>query len=180
MLIFQTLLKYWIAGLIAGTCFLHWSCKKAEITTYTIPKEDTSSSIKHYFSWETPDDWQEQKATPPRKASYTVNGSQGRQADLSVTTFPGAVGGLLPNINRWRNQLGLEPVTEETMEGLTETVIVNSEEATLVDLKSDTRRMLVLILVIENDSWFFKFTGDLSLIDEQYPYFYNFIQSIRF
>jgi hypothetical protein len=32
------------------------------------------------------------------------------KAEVTVSAFPGDTGGLLANLNRWRGQIGLEPV----------------------------------------------------------------------
>ena len=37
---------------------------------------------------------------------------EGKAIDIVVSQFPGDVGGLLANVNRWRQQVGLEPVDE--------------------------------------------------------------------
>ena len=53
------------------------------------------------LSWQAPAGWAQKPAGAMRKASYSVPGSDG-DSDLSVTAFPGDVGGELANVNRWR------------------------------------------------------------------------------
>lgn len=177
---FWRILKHLLLCLPLSLLFVYSGCKKAEVTTYTIPKESRPSPLKNNPSWKIPSDWQEQETVPPRKASYQVDDPQGRRGEVSVSLFPGEVGGLLANINRLRGQLGLEPVSQAAVDGLTEKVTVNGQETHWVDLQNDKERLLVVILMIEDNSWFFKFTGNLSLIEEQYANFFDFIHSIEF
>jgi len=46
-----------------------------------------------------------------RRGSYAVSGAEGA-GDVSITAFPGDVGGNLANVNRWRGQLQLAPVSD--------------------------------------------------------------------
>ena len=43
-------------------------------------------------------------------------GSNNQDVDISVTTFPGDVGGELMNINRWRQQIGLSPISIDSLD----------------------------------------------------------------
>jgi len=61
------------------------------------------------LTWTAPASWVVKPATAMRKGSYTVTAAGG-EADCSITAFPGAVGGELANLNRWRGQLQLPPL----------------------------------------------------------------------
>ncbi len=49
-----------------------------------------------------------------RLATYMVPSDAGDQ-EVAVTRFPGQVGGVLANINRWRGQMGLQPIADEDL-----------------------------------------------------------------
>ena len=51
--------------------------------------------------------WVVKPPAPMRKATFGVPAGSA-EADLSITAFPGDVGGELANINRWRGQVGLD------------------------------------------------------------------------
>ena len=38
------------------------------------------------------------------------------KAEIAVTVFPGNVGGLTANVNRWRGQIGLAPLAPAELE----------------------------------------------------------------
>ena len=42
-----------------------------------------------------------------RRGSFTIRGEGNATADLSIVALPGAAGGLVENLNRWRGQVGL-------------------------------------------------------------------------
>lgn len=50
-----------------------------------------------------------------RIATYIADTPSG-QVEIAITRFPGDVGGVLANINRWRGQMGLGPVLESGLE----------------------------------------------------------------
>lgn len=62
--------------------------------------------------WTAPDSWRPVPGERPmRLATYEIPDESG-PIEVAITRFPGDVGGMLANINRWRGQLGLGPVTE--------------------------------------------------------------------
>ena len=46
-------------------------------------------------------------------ATGDVQGAQ--PVEIAVTAFPGDAGGLAPNVNRWRKQIGLTPLSQEQL-----------------------------------------------------------------
>lgn len=129
--------------------------------------------------WAVPEGWQSVEASAMRRASFLVPGSGG-PADLSVTSFPGDVGGLLANVNRWSQQIGLNPVSESDLASLTETVTAGNKSATLVVLEGSPQSTLAGIFMHNSNSWFFKLTGPQPTILEQEAAFRSFVSSVRF
>lgn len=69
------------------------------------PNHTTKESKK--LSWVTPKDWQQDTSNPQRIATFKPNGKA--QTECTVTSFGGSV---LENLNRWRKQLGQEPISD--------------------------------------------------------------------
>src|SRR5688500_16131105 len=62
--------------------------------------------------WKVPAGWrQDARQRPMRFATFLI-GEGDAAVEVAVSQFPGDVGGLLANVNRWRGQVGLAPVTE--------------------------------------------------------------------
>lgn len=139
-------------------------------------------------AWEVPAGWEEGRASSIRRGSFAVSGSDGQTVDIAVTVFPGDVGGLLANINRWRNQIGLASIGPDGVDALTETITIGDREALLVNLAGDPpstpgatpQAMTVAILMQGQNSWFFKMTGDAPLVAANKAALIAFVQSVRF
>lgn len=70
-----------------------------------------SLQIAEGVSWTLPAGWSEQKGAGDRKSTLRL-GREEPLLEVSVTSFPGDAGGLQPNLNRWRGQLGLTPAAD--------------------------------------------------------------------
>jgi len=66
--------------------------------------------------WIVPEGWREMPDNPPmRLATYIADGPHG-DVEIAITRFPGDVGGMLANVNRWRSQMGLVPILEDELD----------------------------------------------------------------
>ena len=142
----------------------------------TLPAgSDTDVANPH---WVAPKEWQAGPPSSVRRASFAVNAEGGQAIDISVTVFPGDVGGMEANINRWRGQIGLAPAAGVT----TVTIDVNGNTATLVDFTNDAngKRMMVVTIPHAGNSWFFKMNGDAPLVEAQKDNFLEFVKSVKF
>ncbi|MCF7687351.1 MAG: hypothetical protein K9M98_12855 [Cephaloticoccus sp.] len=134
------------------------------------------------LQWTAPDGWQSQTPTAMRKATYTVTGAGGSAAELSVTAFPGDVGGELANVNRWRGQLQLTPFGEAELAPAVTRLEVHGLAVALVDFTggpANDQRLLGAIVPLSEATWFFKFTGPPDLIEAQKAAFYSLINSLQ-
>ena len=136
--------------------------------------------------YDLPPGWQEKPLTPMRVASFRIPGGASGDADASIVFLVGPAGGELSNINRWRGQIGLEPITEESLATLTTHVQAHGHDFTLVDLLGSAppsaekarERMLAAILFENNQSWFVKMTGPDELVATQRAAFTGLLQSL--
>jgi hypothetical protein len=159
------------------------SCERAVVREYEAPKEalvkkfaagehihqaqgPDRASLRHLKA---PPNWRQQPADPMRKASFVVEGENGTKVDISVTSFQGESGGLLANINRWREQLGLDAAESEQLESITAKRTVRDRQFVIVDFVNDQttsknkQRIIGAIVSAEGETWFFKMTGEQAL-----------------
>jgi hypothetical protein len=70
------------------------------------------------------------------------------------------------NVNRWRGQLGLEKVSEEKIKSGQSSLAVGSLSGRVYQITSTdgNKSTLAVILPKNNASWFFKFTGDTTIV----------------
>lgn len=135
--------------------------------------------------WTVPDGWQEVPPTAMLLAKFTLSGPEGGQADVTVSVFPGDVGGLLANVNRWRSQVGQPPVGEADLANHLTALDVGGNPASLVDVSGtslDTgvsNRLIGAIVPQGGRTWFFKLFGDSRVAAEQKEAFLQFVNSIQ-
>ena len=63
------------------------------------------------LTWDLPETWIPSKGHSMRLASFDIPFSKG-VGDLSIVSLSGSSGGLLANVNRWRGQVELDPISE--------------------------------------------------------------------
>lgn len=130
------------------------------------------------LTWTAPSGWAEQPASGMRKGTLTLSGPEGT-GDLSVTAFPDAVGGNLANVNRWRGQLGLNPISAAELRPLLMHIHVGPLHLDVIDIVGPRERMLVAIIPHAGATWFFRLLGPDALVGREKPTFMRFLQSIR-
>ena len=131
--------------------------------------------------WDVPAGWKE---TPPSAMvlkSFSV-GAGASEAKISITRFPGDVGGLLANVNRWRGQISLAPIPESELARLALPIEVLGGKATLVDMKSTDgkTRMIAATVPRQEQTWFYKMMGDEATVAREKEAFVKFVQTVRY
>ena len=175
-----------VAPLIACVIFLA-GCNREKITVYSVPKEEAqpmpASGVESAgagdATWTAPQGWKQQPAAPPRLATFLVEGDNGK-ADVSVTAFPGDTGGDLANVNRWRGQIGLQPITEADLGGALQKFDAGALHFLVAELENGGKTILGAMLHRDDRTWFFKMTGDAPLVAAQKNAFNEFLKSVRF
>src|SRR5262249_34686987 len=97
----------------------------------------------------------------------------------------GLGGGPLANVNRWRRQLGLEPIDDDAqLQKEMRQLDAADGKASYVDLlgrdPTGPKRLLGAWLVHGGRTWFIKMMGSPELVGKQRAAFEAFVQSIRF
>jgi len=165
-------------------------CEDNEIRAYRAPKSapqeqaithglPASTMMDQAVVWTLPEGWTE---VPTEQAMRIATFRAGEGIpEITLSAFPGAAGGVLANINRWRGQIGMEPTDNA---GLMQTVISIPEHETgalVVDLRGpDGVRMLASIVTPgDGQSWFVKATGESGSLDPLVESFIGFSKSIQ-
>lgn len=136
------------------------------------------------LKYKSPAGWTATPGGAMRVASFSIT-KDGKKADVSVIPLPGSAGGDPANVNRWRGQVGLEQLNPAALKKTAETVNVGSAPAELYDLggtnsAGDASRILGVIYAREGTAWFFKMTGDDSVVASQKTAFIEFLKSVEF
>ena len=174
-------------------CFLLFilSCDSGDhIRTYRLPKKNitrnsqdkaASRNEKLKLGWEKPESWIETSGHAMRLVSFNVPFSNGI-GDLSMTTFEGSSGGVEANVNRWRQQIGLEPlnVSEIKQSSVSRDGKLGKFELfKLVNEKNPDSAILSAMFHLETSTLFVKLAIDSNGIEETENDFITFCKSIH-
>ena len=136
------------------------------------------------LEYEKPDGWIEGQVGGMRKGAFTVTDCD-QQAEITVIDLSGSAGDLLANVNRWRGQIQLEPMTQTQLDETTEKITIDQSTGDYVELigpeDADPREAILgAILTDSNRTWFFKLKGPAELAEREKEHFRSFVQSANF
>lgn len=134
--------------------------------------------------WTVPAGWQSEPPTQMVLARWAAGGAEG--VVITVSAFPGDVGGLLANINRWRREVGLPEIAAADLPANTGAVTTTAGAATLVDFRgTDAKtgqpaRLIAAVVPQGGQTWFYKLKGGEAAAEEQKAAFVQFVQSAKY
>jgi hypothetical protein len=151
----------------------------------------SSATNQVSVNYESLEGWQSLPASGIRKAALRVaNGA--REAMVTVIGLPAASGPMiadpLANVNRWRSEVGLEPLAADDLSAATEPIEIASFQAIYVEAIPDASQSqepnadhgtLAAMAPSDDVVWFFKITGDRDLVVAQRDQFKSFLKSVR-
>ena len=178
-------------------CFWIPACRRPQIETYRIPKEAPASmpmamggmqglpdqppaASSKDVEWKAPAGWIEQAPSSIRLGSFLIKGEKGAQADMSVVPLFGDAGGDLANINRWRGQISLEPIADGQLSHESQTITPAGRSMLYVNFSNQGKRLMAAIYHRSGRTWFFKMTGDDSVVSGAHTVFIKFLESLKF
>ena len=133
-------------------------------------------------AFKVPKAWRATDPSPFASARFQV-GERDRVATVLVVALPRDGGGPAANVNRWRAQLGLEPLAEKEALKSLRPIRVGGVAGHAFDLTGPGKaplRIRAVLITRGNRTWFFRMSGPASLVAEQASAFDDFIKSVRF
>jgi len=144
----------------------------------------TSTAVA--FSYDVPEGWTEIPPAEFRNPNFMVTGHP--ETEIYVTRLEGTGGGLAANINRWRGQFGLAPLTEAELAGLPK-IEAAGGEGVFVSFTGEFRGMggasrgeaMLHGVVVERpgEAIFIKMTGPPDVVQSQAEAFKAFAASLK-
>lgn len=184
-------------------------CREAKVQSYRVPKEKdpempaatanaapdaggaagspmantaVATTSGDGLTWIAPPHWKNKPPSAMRKGSFAVPIEGGADADLSITAFPGGVGGDLANLNRWRGQVQLAPVTEAEFASATRHVDANGLHMVVVDIAGTgptAQGILGAMIPFGGSTWFVKLIGPAAAVAKEKPAFMAFLETVK-
>jgi len=149
-------------------------------TAPAAPGRSASANVRN-ARWQAPGGWKKLPAGQMGLAAFAI-ATEGEPLKVTVSRFPGNVGGLLANLNRWRGQVGLEPVARSEDQPV-KALKVGGEDGLMIHLTGagDDPAGLVVVLVRQGGrTWFFKMNGRATSVAKHLTAFQAFVESVRF
>lgn len=128
-------------------------------------------------NWTVPESWSDKG---PRSMILASFSSQGGAVEITVSMLGGGAGGTLPNINRWRGQVGLPPASEADLTSIAINIGVSGIDSTYVSLPGASQQIDAVIVPKGNQTWFFKAMGAPAAVQQETDNFKSFVQSVQF
>ncbi|TPW17010.1 MAG: hypothetical protein FD129_540, partial [bacterium] len=134
--------------------------------------------------WQLPAGWQEQPGTGMRFATLIVEAAD-PPLEIRVTPLTMAAGDLLDNVNRWRQQLGLEPVSAMDVGKMVKSLDAGGRTIDYVNLKgvatadAPARQILAGILPGSQQLWFFLMFDEAARVSRHAAEFETFLGSVH-
>ena len=171
----MTIFTHCLCLIILCVCL---GCKKQSIREYHAPKESSSKILtqthsSHTDHWKIPEHWTQLEHNALQLLKFKAP-----SLTITVSSLSGLAGDNLANINRWRAQIGLEPVslltslTKESIQGFDATLFVISAEQA-------QEAIFVVQLKRPEDVLFFKLMGAKDKVEAERGLFLSFIRSIH-
>lgn len=118
-----------------------------------------------------------------RVASFQLQEAKADDSEnflVTIISLAGTAGGMVANVNRWRNQLELEPADEEAIsKDLTEIKGKYGTFSGLVLENPKTQKGFLAAVITKNgETIFVKAQGKLSTLNREKANYYSFVKSI--
>jgi hypothetical protein len=138
------------------------------------------------FEWTAPEGWREAPQRPMRVVSYAI-GPNG-EAECYIAVLGQGGGGIEANINRWRRQMGQEPLSDERIAALPR-IEALGQQAPWVEISGqftgqsgnvvEDAMLLGLVCPVADMSVFVKMIGPAEVVGDQRDNFLAFCNSLK-
>jgi len=129
------------------------------------------------LKYQAPDDWKKAPNDQFSKLKFTL-ARDGKTATVSFSQLTPQ--DLMPNVERWRIQVGLPPkFPAEELPKMASSLELPLAKADYVDVSGSSKRLLGVLLHKDQETWVFKLLGDRELVGSQKSAFEEFVKSVR-
>ena len=152
----------------------------------TKPADTTSGFDPNAVTWDAPEGWT--RAPDRAMRLVTFNAGPEDRCECYIAVLRGAAGGVGANINRWRAQMGQEPLDAEAVAALPRMQVLG-QQAPFVEVHGPYEGMfgdslpdavlLGVICALDDGTLFVKMIGPADAMAEQREAFVAFCQSLR-
>lgn len=148
------------------------------------PQETPPAAAGPKLAYDLPESWRDLGAGGMRKAAFEVASTDGR-VEITLIDLDRSAGDRLANINRWRGQVGLPPITESELATVMSPIPIAGQMGDFVELAGDPasekpQSILGVIFDRGDQTWFLKLQGSPALAAAEKEHFLAFASSLKF
>ncbi len=145
------------------------------------PAAAPAAPVAGSSEWKLPAGWRELAPGTFQRARFLAAESAAGRAEATISILAGTGGGDLANVNRWRGQVGLPPITEAELATAAVTVEADGRPAKLVDMTgaNGQQRIMAVIAARDGETVFYRLSGSPELVGAQKDAFLAFVKSPR-
>lgn len=166
------------------------SCNEEKIRTYRVASDDGASetietpaqdptptaqpTTAGSLRWQALEGWKEETPRQFQTALYTLSPA----VNVAVSSLPGEAGGESANVNRWRSQVGLDPLDD--VGGKILGVEGDALSAKWFEIIGDSESILAAIISLPTETWFFKLNAPTTEVEARREEFMSFLSTVSF
>jgi hypothetical protein len=134
------------------------------------------------FTYKAPEGWKKAEAGKLAIDAYEVTAG-GKSARITITPISGAM--ITPNVNRWREQVGLGPLAPKDIAKESKAIQVAGIKSTYVDIMNKkgppAKNHIIAVIVPINprSAWSIVISGPTELVEQNKKSFETFIESFK-
>lgn len=142
------------------------------------PPVHNDRPAKPPLTYRVPQGWVETKPGAMVAVAFAVRDGK-RTAEVQISSLGANFGDPLSNQNRWRAQVGLQPV--KAIDPKPASIEVNGVASDYFDFVGPQgKRMLLVVSKRGQQSWFFKLLGDAQVVADNRDKFESFVKSVKY
>jgi hypothetical protein len=151
----------------------------------SLPEPATAAQGSGGIKYAAPEGWKEEPAGGFRKASFKVKDGE-QLLDVSVSDLSAQAGELLPNINRWRQQVKLPEIEQAELDKQLQPVKMGDVDGKMIEIVGESadgsgkETILGAIAIHGDKAWFVKARGPAALAAREKARFEQFVRSLQF
>lgn len=143
--------------------------------TAPAPTEGASSAGTGSLGWTAPDGWREERGSGMRHVTFRPSDT----CECYILFLPEQGGGLLANVNRWRQQMGRGPLDRDGLAKLPTTTILGAKQPWLEVFSEAGQGILAIASPYAGQTLFVKMIGPAEELRAQRDAFLAFCGSLR-
>jgi len=150
----------------------------ADDSAQTTQSPPVTPEVKSALDYQKPESWTPTVGNSMRLASFEAKHEAGT-ADVSVSRLSGG-GETLANVNRWREQVKLDELSEEALKADSAKLKIGGQEGIYIKAVGPEQTILAAIVPEGKNKWFFKMQGPKDVVAQETENFEAFLKSVKF